>query len=67
MACWCLYSRGVARGAAGQPFLAGAIAGLTAYAAETAASVWGNVNPPKASDAEAATDPATILNPVPTE
>jgi len=54
-------------GEAGQAFLAAGIAGLTAYAAETAASVIGNLNPPKASAAETATNPATVLNPVPTE
>lgn len=54
-------------GAEGQIFLAAAIAGLTAYAAETAASVLGNLNPPKASAVEATTNPAVIVNPVPTE
>jgi hypothetical protein len=47
-------------------FTVGAIAGLTAYAAETAASIWGNVNPPSQSDIKAET-PAAIANPVPTE
>ena len=46
-----------------------AIAGLTAYAAETLSSVKGNVSPPKPSEepttkAEAA---AEVLNPIPTE
>jgi hypothetical protein len=45
-------------------FLAGAIAGLTAYAAETAASIWGNINPPAQSDVKEAS-PAAELNPVP--
>ena len=47
-------------------FTAGAIAGLIAYAAETAASIWGNINPPSPSDAKADT-PAAAVNPVPTE
>lgn len=51
----------------GTLFLAGAIAAAAAYVAETAASVWGNVNPPKASAVEETTNPATITNPVPTE
>lgn len=38
----------------GQLFLAAAIAAATAYAAETAASVLGNLNPPKESDVKAA-------------
>ena len=49
----------------GQLFLAGAIAGAAAYVAETAASVWGNVSPPKASVEAETTNPATIVNPVP--
>jgi hypothetical protein len=53
-------------GAAGTPFLAGAIAGLTAYAAETAASVWGNISPPAPSELKAET-PAAAVNPVPTD
>jgi len=53
-------------GQAGQVFLAGAIAGSAAYVAETAASVWGNIRPPKANVTAAAT-PAAIANPVPTE
>jgi hypothetical protein len=53
-------------GDAGQIFLAAAIAGLTAYAAETAASILGNLNPPKASDVKETTA-AAALNPVPTE
>ena len=54
-------------GAAGQVFLAAAIAGLTAYAAETAASVLGNLNPPSATATVEATNPAATTNPVPTE
>jgi hypothetical protein len=52
-------------GTIGQLFSAGAVAAAAAYVAETAASVWGNVSPPKASDVEEATNPATITNPVP--
>lgn len=48
----------------GQLFLAGAVAAAAAYVAETAASVWGNVNPPKPSAVEEA-DPATLVNPIP--
>jgi len=44
-----------------------AAGGLTAYAAETIASITGNLIPPKASAVETATNPATISNPVPTE
>ncbi len=51
-------------GANGQIFLAGAIASGTAYIAETAASVLGNLNPPKASDIKETTD-AALVNPVP--
>jgi hypothetical protein len=54
-------------GEAGQLFLVGAIASAAAYVAETGASVLGNLNPPKASAVEETTDPATLLNPVPTE
>jgi hypothetical protein len=43
-----------------------AIAGLTAYAAETISSITGNLNPPKSSDIKAETQ-AEVLNPVPTE
>lgn len=50
----------------GQLFLAGAIAAAAAYVAETAASVWGNVNPPKSSDVVAA-NPAEAVNPIPTD
>jgi hypothetical protein len=52
-------------GAAGQLFLVGAIAAATAYVAETAASVWGNINPPSPSAQVEATNPAAVLNPVP--
>ncbi len=53
----------------GQLFLASGVASAVAYAAETASSVLGNLNPPKASDVEAAAPPTTaeLLNPVPTE
>ena len=57
-------------GATGQVFLAAGIAGLTAYAAETASSVLGNLVPPKPSDeipANAAEAKALVINPVPTE
>jgi hypothetical protein len=54
-------------GESGQVFLVGAIAAATAYVAETASSVWGNLVPPKASVAQAVTNPATLVNPVPTE
>lgn len=49
----------------GQLFMAAALAAATAYAAETAASILGNLNPPKASDVVAATNPAEAVNPVP--
>lgn len=52
---------------AGQLFMAAAIAGLAAYATETAASILGNLNPPKQSDVVAATNPAELTNPVPTD
>lgn len=53
-------------GDTGQLFLAGAIAAAAAYVAESAASIWGNVNPPKESDVKADTA-AAQANPVPTE
>jgi hypothetical protein len=53
-------------GDAGTAFLAAGIAGLTAYAAETAASVIGNLNPPSESTVKAET-PAAAVNPVPTD
>lgn len=49
----------------GQLFMASALAAGTAYVVETAASIVGNVNPPKASDVLAS--PATEVNPVPTD
>jgi hypothetical protein len=51
-------------GTAGQLFLASAIASATAYAAETAASILGNLNPPKSGDVKDNTA-AAKLNPVP--
>lgn len=53
-------------GAAGVVFLPFAITGLGAYAAETIASVMGNLNPPKDSDVKDTTA-AAALNPVPEE
>jgi len=47
--------------ALGTLFMTSAIAGLTAYAAETAASIWGNLNPPKEGDLKA----DSLTNPVP--
>lgn len=49
----------------GQLFMASAVAAGTAYAAETAASILGNLNPPKEGDIKSTIDPATIVNPVP--
>lgn len=51
-------------GDTGRLFLAGAIAAGAAYIAETAASIWGNVNPPKESDVKAAAA-VVAINPVP--
>ncbi len=53
----------------GQLFLASGVAAATAYAAETASSIVGNLAPPKTSDVEAAAPATTaeLLNPVPTE
>lgn len=51
-------------GEAGQVFLPFAIAGLVAYAAETAASVKGNLSPPKESDVKTA-DLVVEVNPIP--
>lgn len=45
-------------------FVGAAIAGLTAYAGETAASIWGNFNPPDAPGPETS---AEARNPVPTD
>jgi hypothetical protein len=53
-------------GTIGTLFLASAIAAATAYAAETASSILGNLNPPKESDVKAETA-ASKANPVPTE
>lgn len=53
-------------GEAGQIFLGAAVAGLTAYAAETGASIIGNLNPPRQSDAKA-DSPAAAINPIPTD
>ncbi len=55
--------------AIGQLFMASGVAAAAAYAAETAASIVGNLNPPKASDVEAAAPDTTaeLLNPVPLE
>jgi hypothetical protein len=44
-------------GDSGQVFLAAGVAGLTAYAAETAASVIGNLNPPKDAPPDSPTNP----------
>ena len=51
-------------GTIGQLFLASAIAAATAYAAETASSILGNLNPPAPSDVKAES-PAAAVNPVP--
>ncbi len=52
----------------GQLFMAAAIAAAAAYAAETASSVLGNLNPPKSADIKAADpSPAELANPIPTE
>ena len=50
----------------GALFSAGALAAAAAYVAETAASVWGNINPPAPSVVVEAT-PAANVNPVPTD
>jgi hypothetical protein len=50
----------------GQLFMASALAASVAYAAETASSILGNLNPPKESDVKEET-PAAALNPVPEE
>src|SRR5262245_61157973 len=44
-----------------QLFTAGAIAAAAAYVAETAASILGNLNPPKESDVKS----GTAVNPIP--
>jgi hypothetical protein len=48
----------------GQLFLASAIAAAVAYAAETAASILGNLSPPKESDLKD-NSAAAAINPVP--
>jgi hypothetical protein len=53
-------------GPAGGLFLAGAAAGAAAYVAETVASIFGNLNPPKAADVKD-NSAAAALNPIPTE
>lgn len=53
-------------GASSTVFTAGAIAAASAYVLETAASIWGNLNPPAPSDAKAASAAAAV-NPVPTD
>lgn len=50
----------------GQLFLASGVAAAAAYAAETAASILGNLNPPKESDVKDNTA-AAALNPIPEE
>jgi len=50
----------------GQLFMASALAAGTAYAAETASSIIGNLNPPKAGDVQEV-NVAEEVNPVPTE
>jgi hypothetical protein len=54
-------------GPAGSLFLAAAIAAAAAYAAESVASIWGNVNPPKVAATTKAERIAEVTNPVPTE
>lgn len=54
-------------GDSGQVFLPFAIAGLLAYAAETAASIKDNLIPPSAVHETAAESTALAANPVPTE
>ncbi len=49
--------------AVGQLFMASAVAAGTAYAAETAASILGNLNPPKEGDVKT----GTTANPIPKE
>ena len=49
--------------AVGQLFMASAVAAGTAYAAETAASILGNLNPPKEGDVKV----GTASNPIPEE
>lgn len=60
-------------GAAGQLFMVGALAAAAAYIAETVASVWGNVIPPKPETLTAAEQAQGVqllqapVNPVPSE
>ena len=54
-------------GQAGQLFLAGAIAAAAAYAAESVASIWGNVRPPELATSTAQEKAALVTNPVPTD
>jgi hypothetical protein len=50
----------------GQLFLAAAIAAALAYSAETASSILGNLNPPKAGDVQEV-NVAEEVNPVPND
>jgi hypothetical protein len=50
----------------GQLFMASALAAGAAYVTETAASVFGNINPPKAGDV-AEVSIAEEVNPIPTD
>lgn len=61
-----LLALGYFGGASGALFVPFAIAGLTAYATETASSIIGNFRPP-ADTVGAAAKKAAIANPVPTE
>jgi hypothetical protein len=61
-----LLALGYFGGAAGQLFLAGAIASSTAYVLETIGSIKDNFFPPSAT-AAATVKPAALINPVPTE
>lgn len=49
----------------GQLFMASALAAAVAYAAETASSILGNLNPPAPSTVVEETNPAAVVNPVP--
>jgi hypothetical protein len=61
-----LLALGYFGGAAGQVFLAGAIASSTAYVLETIGSIKDNFFPPSAATTTTV-KPAAIANPVPTE
>lgn len=50
-------------GTVGTLFMASAVAAATAYSAETAASILGNLNPPKDGDVKV----GTVANPIPKE